>query len=105
MGRTNMPRQSLLLTASLLVFLFPPFSLLAAGPEADGIDGAVREALKAWRVPGAAVVIVRDDRVVYLAGQGLKEWGGKEPVTPDTLFPLGSCTKAFTTAAMALLVD
>src|SRR5262245_12826583 len=77
----------------------------AEAPDARALRTAVQEALEAWKVPGAAVVIVRDDQVVYLAGHGVKEADGKEVVTPDTLFPLGSCTKAFTTTAMAMLVD
>jgi CubicO group peptidase (beta-lactamase class C family) len=69
------------------------------------IDSLVKEALQSWEVPGAAVAIVRDDQVIYLKGHGVKELGKDVPVTPDTVFPIGSCTKAFTTAAMALLVD
>jgi CubicO group peptidase (beta-lactamase class C family) len=69
------------------------------------VAALVREALEAWDVPGCAVAIVRDDEVIYLAGHGVKELGCKDPVTPDTLFPIASCTKAFTTTAMAMLVD
>lgn len=69
------------------------------------IDALVENALKAWHVPGVAVAIVRNDEVVYLKGFGVKEAGKDDPVTPDTLFPIASCTKAFTTAAMAMLVD
>jgi CubicO group peptidase (beta-lactamase class C family) len=89
----------------LLFFLSSVQPLRAEGPDVAALDGAVREALEAWKVPGAAVVIVRDDRALYLKGHGVREAGGKEAVTPDTLFPLGSCTKAFTTTAMAMLVD
>ena len=52
-----------------------------------------------------AVAVVRGDEVVYLKGFGVRELGGNDPVTPDTLFPLASCTKAFTSTAMAMLVD
>src|SRR5262245_20918521 len=80
----------------------------AAAPEpadAKAIDEIVQEALKAWDVPGAAVVIVQDDRVLYLKGHGVRQLGGKEPVTADTIFGLASCSKAFTTLALAMLVD
>jgi CubicO group peptidase (beta-lactamase class C family) len=73
--------------------------------DARTIADAVVRAMKFWSVPGAAVVIVRDDKVTHLAGYGVRETGKKALVTPDTLFPLGSCGKAFTTAAMAGLVD
>jgi CubicO group peptidase (beta-lactamase class C family) len=65
----------------------------------------VQEALRAWEVPGVAVAVVRDDEVVYLKGFGVRELGRDDPVTPDTVFPIASCTKAFTTTAMAMLVD
>jgi CubicO group peptidase (beta-lactamase class C family) len=71
----------------------------------DEIDKIVQDALKAWQVPGVAVAIVRDDRVIYLKGFGVRDSADKDAVTPDTLFPLASCTKAFTTTAMAMLVD
>jgi CubicO group peptidase (beta-lactamase class C family) len=72
--------------------------------KSDTLDRLIGEALRAWRVPGAAVVIVRDGNVEYLAGHGVRTQGEKEPVTPKTLFPLGSCSKAFTTAGLAMLV-
>jgi CubicO group peptidase (beta-lactamase class C family) len=78
----------------------------AAPPlDAKAIDAAIRRSLEAWHVPGAAVGIVRDGEVIYLKGHGTREVGGKDTVTPDTLFPIASCTKAFTTTAMAALVD
>ena len=69
------------------------------------IDAAVKNSLETWHVPGVAVAIVRDGEVVYLKGHGVKSLDADGPVTPDTLFPVGSCTKAFTTTAMAILVD
>lgn len=68
------------------------------------IDELVNGALKAWEVPGVAVVIVTPDRVLHLQGYGEREQG-KLPVTADTIFPLASCTKAFTTALVAALAD
>jgi CubicO group peptidase (beta-lactamase class C family) len=69
------------------------------------VDRLVNDALKAWKVPGLAIAMVNEDRVVYLKGFGLRTVGRKEPVTPDTVFPLASCTKGFTTTALAQLVD
>ncbi|HKA06606.1 MAG TPA: serine hydrolase [Gemmataceae bacterium] len=78
--------------------------LPAAAPALDRIDRLVTEALEAWDAPGAAVVIVSPDRVIHLKGYGVREIAGK-PVTPDTIFPLASCSKAFTTTLMAALAD
>jgi len=69
------------------------------------LDAIMDEALKVWHVPGAALVVVRDDKVVHMKGYGIKRLGEADPVTPDTLFAIGSTTKAFTTTAMAMLVD
>jgi CubicO group peptidase (beta-lactamase class C family) len=77
----------------------------AAAPEAAAVDAIVAEALRAWGAPGMAVAAVRDDKAVYLKGAGVRERGKAEAVTPDTLFAIGSCTKAFTATALALLVD
>ena len=78
--------------------------LPAATPDAEKFDRLVADALKVWDVPGAAVVIVTPDGLVHLKGYGVREVGGM-PVTPDTAFPLASCTKAFTTALVARLAD
>ncbi len=74
-------------------------------PDDKAIDQAVRHAMKTWSVPGCAVVVVRGDQVVYLKGHGVRATGRDDPVTPDTLFALSSCSKAFTTAAMAMLAE
>jgi CubicO group peptidase (beta-lactamase class C family) len=93
--------RGLALTA-LLLRLAPAH---AASPEPAAVDAIVADALRAWDAPGMAVAVVRDDKVVYLKGAGLRERGKAEAVTPDTLFAIGSCTKAFTATALAVLVD
>jgi CubicO group peptidase (beta-lactamase class C family) len=75
-----------------------------APPDTTRIDKLVEQALQDWDVPGAAVVIVNRDGVVHLKGYGVRELNGK-PVTPDTIFPLASCSKAFTTTLIAALAD
>ncbi|NDY56284.1 serine hydrolase [Desulfovibrio sulfodismutans] len=71
----------------------------------DGLDAFVDQALGDWQVPGAAVAVVKDGVTVYAKGFGLRDTDKKLPVTPDTVFAIGSCTKAFTAAALALLTD
>jgi CubicO group peptidase (beta-lactamase class C family) len=99
---TLLTRRSLL-SAALLPLL--PGRGRADGVDAKAIDTLAREALKAWKAPGLALAVVRGDDVVYLGGHGLRAAGKTDEVTPNTLFPLASCSKAFTTAALALLVD
>lgn len=79
--------------------------LPAAEPEPAAVDRIVEDALKSWEVPGAALVIVQNDRIVLLKGFGRKHPDKPEPITPDTLFPIASCTKAFTSTLLAMLVD
>ena len=69
------------------------------------IDTLIQEAMEAWEVPGASMAVVQGDEVIYLQGFGARERGRDERVTPDTLFAIGSTTKAVTTTAMAILVD
>lgn len=55
-------------------------------------------------VPGMAVAVVKDDRVVYLRCFGVRNTTSREPVTPDTRFQLASISKSFTTAGIADMV-
>ncbi|MDX2032600.1 MAG: serine hydrolase [Blastocatellia bacterium] len=89
----------------LLLMLFFAAPLRAQAVDAAAIDAIAEEAMKYWRTPGAAIVIVRGDEVVYLKGFGVRDAASRQPVTPDTIFAIGSTTKAFTTAAMAILAD
>jgi CubicO group peptidase (beta-lactamase class C family) len=79
--------------------------LTAADPTVKAVDGLAAAALKAWNVPGAAVVIVRGEETLVLKGFGRRAFDRPEPVTADTIFPLASCSKAFTTTLLAMLVD
>ncbi len=69
------------------------------------LDGVVERARKEFAVPGIAVAIVQDGRVVAARGYGLRELGKPETVDAHTLFAIASNTKAFTAAALAILVD
>jgi len=71
--------------------------------QAAMIRTAVESILKVWNVPGAAVGIVRDGKIVFLEGFGRRDLEKDLPVTPRTRFVLGSTTKAFTTMAIGLL--
>ncbi len=65
----------------------------------------IENMLAEWKVPGAAVAVVAGDRVVFAGGYGLRDTEHKLPVTADTLFAIGSCTKAFTATTLAILAD
>ena len=57
------------------------------------------------QIPGVAVGVVERGHLVFARGFGYRDVDKHLPVTPDTLFPLGSCSKAFTATAIALLAD
>ncbi len=61
--------------------------------------------LKDWNVAGAGVAVVDDGRVILSEGYGLRDLDKKLPVTADTLFAIGSSTKAFTATLVAMLVE
>jgi CubicO group peptidase (beta-lactamase class C family) len=69
------------------------------------IDGYANAVMDTWHGPGMAIVIVKDDKVVFQKGYGVRELGKTDPVDENTLFAIASNTKAFTTASLAILVD
>jgi CubicO group peptidase (beta-lactamase class C family) len=69
------------------------------------IDSTALRAMKAFDVPGMAVGIVKDGTLIYAKGYGVREQGKPDLVDADTLFQIGSNSKAFTAAALAILVD
>jgi len=71
----------------------------------DSLDSYVESALKDWQIPGAAVCIVKDGKVVLMKGYGTTEMGGTEKVDENTLFMIGSNSKAFTATALAMLAS
>jgi len=77
----------------------------AAAQALDGFSDWARKTMADWKVPGLAVAIVKNGAVVLLEGYGVRDASSQSPVTPDTLFAIGSSTKAFTATALALLVD
>jgi CubicO group peptidase (beta-lactamase class C family) len=89
----------------LLAVLFLTLSAAAqSGPPAD-LDDYTARAMKTFEVPGMAIAIVKDGKVVLLKGYGVRKLGEATPVDENTLFGIGSNTKAFTAAALATLVD
>jgi CubicO group peptidase (beta-lactamase class C family) len=97
-------RTTTLLILPLLLLAGP---LLARAQEAPltGLDDYVNKAIKDWEVPGLAIAVIKDDRIVLAKGYGVRELGKPAPVDEHTLFAIGSSSKAFTAASIAMLVD
>ncbi|MDX2039756.1 MAG: serine hydrolase [Acidobacteriota bacterium] len=77
----------------------------AQPPQLQGFDEYVTKALKDWDVPGVAIAIVKDDKIIFAKGYGVRRVGEATPVNERTMFAIGSSSKAFTAAAVAMLVD
>jgi CubicO group peptidase (beta-lactamase class C family) len=93
--------------ALALISAAPPASAQAppgTAPPAD-LDQYVARAMKAFGAPGLSLAIVQNGRTVLAKGYGVRSIATRAPVTADTAFPIGSETKAFTSAALAMLVD
>jgi CubicO group peptidase (beta-lactamase class C family) len=69
----------------------------------DSLQTYISRALTNWRIPGAAVCIIKDGKIVLMKGYGVKELGLNDKVDENTLFMIGSNTKAFTAIALAML--
>lgn len=75
-----------------------------AAPPSD-LDARVAAAMTSRDVPGMAIAIVEDGKIVSAKGYGVRKLGAPEKVAADTIFPTGSTGKAVTAAALAILVD
>ncbi len=94
------------LCAVTLVALFSTAHAAEVQPiTPDEIDTLVQKSIKAFKVPGIAVAVVKDDKVIYAKGFGVRSLNTHQKVDDHTLFGIASNSKAFTTAALAILVD
>ena len=93
------------LVFALLGLLVLPAVAAAQPAELRGIDAYVERAMRDWEVPGLAIAVVKDDRIVFARGYGVREIGRPERVDENTVFAIASITKSFTSAAVGMLVD
>lgn len=100
MARTAGTATMALAAAVTLTFAVPA----AAQTAAESTRSVLERATRSFEVPGMAVAVVHDGDI-HAAGEGVTEIGGDEPVDAETLFRIGSVSKAFTAAALAVLAD
>ena len=86
------------------------FCMLSAARAAEPavppeLDQYVAKAMRTFGAPGLSLAIVQNGKTVVAKGYGVRSIETRAPVTADTAFPIGSETKAFTSAALAMLVD
>jgi CubicO group peptidase (beta-lactamase class C family) len=98
--------KKVMLPAFLLLVLFGENSY---GQDIDkrftGLDEQLERIRNEFNVPGFSVAVVEKNKIVYIRGFGFRDLENKIPVTPNTLFIIGSCSKAFTAATIGQLED
>jgi len=88
-----------------LLFLSLSFCGFAQPLPSVAIDSLVERTLRTFDVPGIAVCVIKDGKVVHMKGYGVRSLDTRQPVDEHTLFGIASNSKAFTTAALGMLVD
>ena len=102
---TTQPRAVLAVIAAALLCASLPVRAQAQAPLPADFETRVEQAMRSRDVPGMAISIVKDGKVVLASGYGVRKLGGEQRVDADTIFPTGSTGKAVTAAALAILVD
>jgi CubicO group peptidase (beta-lactamase class C family) len=100
-------RNPLLIRLAILIFIGVAGinSSVGQSKQIKKIDAYVEQSRELWNIPGMAVAIVKDGEVILSKGYGVKHIDRNEAVDENTLFVIASNTKAFTSAALATLVD
>jgi len=91
--------------ATLVILVAVPALAQVDEDPLAGIESYIEDTMKLWDVPGVAVAIVKDHEIVFAKGFGVRDLKGGGKVDADTLFAIGSNTKAFTAAAIGQLVQ
>lgn len=76
-----------------------------AQPNLKGLDQEINNIIADYKGVGLSVAIVKDDKVIYSQGFGFRDLEKKLPVTVNTVFPIGSITKSFTSILIGSLQD
>jgi CubicO group peptidase (beta-lactamase class C family) len=89
----------------LLCASIAAFGVGAPDSKLQGLDKLAESLREQWNVPGVAVGIVQDGKVIFAKGYGYRNLEQKLPATTKTLFPIGSVSKSFTALSIAILND
>lgn len=96
-------KKNLILFSCCLLFIANLIAQETPSFVKDSLDAYVEKALTDWQIPGVAVCVVKDGKVVVMKGYGVRELGTTNKVDENTLFMIGSNSKAFTATALAML--
>ncbi|MED1724569.1 cyclic peptide export ABC transporter [Brevibacillus parabrevis] len=107
----NGAKRTLIFLLLCLILAFPVTAVHAeVGKQAEAevtsaIEALVKQTMESEKIPGAAIVVVKEGKTVYKQSFGYAETQKQTPVTADTLFEIGSNTKAFTALAVGQLSE
>jgi CubicO group peptidase (beta-lactamase class C family) len=109
-GGFNMKKRLMSLVCLILFVSLFICSPLPAQEETEkvslkGFPEFINKTMEEWKVPGLAICIVKNGKVIFSEGLGFRDVKKGLKVTPQTLFAIGSCSKAFTATTMGILVD
>ncbi len=103
MNRPTVVRRALLCLVVMAVLI--PVAACADELTSGEIDALAERAMERFQTPGLAIGVVKNGELIYAKGHGVREIGRPEPVDANTIFEIASLTKAFTAAAIGILVD
>jgi CubicO group peptidase (beta-lactamase class C family) len=95
----------------ILFYLFLYFVLPLSAQKAsdcldlNGLDKYIRKSMEEWKIPGLSIAIVKNDTIIFSRGFGVRDINKEDLVDEHTLFAIASNTKAFSSSALAVLVD
>ncbi|MGK0385905.1 MAG: CubicO group peptidase (beta-lactamase class C family) [Patiriisocius sp.] len=97
----------IIVALALLFFCFNADAQEEALPTfiTDSLQNYITQGMKDWQIPGLSVAIIKNDAVVYMKGFGFTKVNGSAPVDENTLFMIGSNTKAFTATTLSILQE
>jgi len=96
--------RKLLFSLCAIIFFFSLTAQPPTDPRLKGLDTMALKVLKDWHAAGVTIAVVEKGKVVYTGGFGYSDLDKKLPVTENTQFAIGSCTKAFTASMLGMLV-
>ncbi len=94
-----------LVAVSMMVVLATRSDLRADENEAEKLHAFIEQGVKDWSLTGLAVAVVKDDKIVFIRGYGVRDIRSNEPIDKNTVFQLASCSKPLAASGVALLVQ
>ncbi|MCF6296024.1 MAG: serine hydrolase [Flavobacteriaceae bacterium] len=91
------------LLSSVFLLLLITSTIAQTDKRLEGLEKELNEILEATNAAGFAVAVVEKDKIIYAKGFGYRDYENKIPVDANTLFAIGSCTKAFTSSILGQL--